>query len=188
MIWLEGQLPPSTRTERRALERAYTAQLLGQHFGRPVEIAHSPSGKPSLPEYPELHISISHTEGRLLIALSTAPIGIDIEPISGRARLVAERILPAVQYRAIRQMASPEQALWLYHLAFSGGEALYKLVAESRGITDFEYIRGSLSIDMASKQLSLRACYKPNQEQVLQLSAQIRQGYITSVAQYVFIQ
>ena len=39
------------------------------------------AGKPYFPERPELHFSLSHTEGAALVGLSDYPIGVDIEKI-----------------------------------------------------------------------------------------------------------
>ena len=52
------------------------------------------SGKPCFPACPGLHFSISHTKGAVLVALSDAPVGADVErrreiPDVVRARLFA---------------------------------------------------------------------------------------------------
>ena len=43
------------------------------------EIALSDTGKPYFPAFPELQFNISHTDGAVMVGLSNAPIGVDIE-------------------------------------------------------------------------------------------------------------
>ena len=42
---------------------------------------HTPSGKPYFPGRPELHFSISHTDGAVMVGLADREIGVDIERI-----------------------------------------------------------------------------------------------------------
>ena len=43
------------------------------------EVALNAAGKPVFPDCPELHFSLSHTRGAVLAALSSAPVGADVE-------------------------------------------------------------------------------------------------------------
>jgi len=45
------------------------------------EIAYTSLGKPYFPENPEVHFSISHTHGAVLVALADQPVGADLEKI-----------------------------------------------------------------------------------------------------------
>lgn len=51
-------------------------------------IALDGSGKPYLPETPEIHISLSHTRGAVAVAVSENPVGIDLE----HPRRVSDRV------------------------------------------------------------------------------------------------
>ena len=44
-----------------------------------LRIERSRSGKPFLPDYPELHFNLSHTNGVIAAAIAHSPVGIDIE-------------------------------------------------------------------------------------------------------------
>lgn len=50
-------------------------------------IARSTAGKPYFPDAPQVHFSLSHTDGAVLVALGRVPVGVDVErlrPVSGR--------------------------------------------------------------------------------------------------------
>lgn len=53
------------------------------------EMAVTALGKPYFPEYPDVHFSISHTSGAVLVGVSDQPIGVDIE----RIRPVSQRVM-----------------------------------------------------------------------------------------------
>lgn len=50
---------------------------------------HTPTGKPYFPAWPDVHFSISHTDGAILVGLADREIGADVE----RLRPVKERVL-----------------------------------------------------------------------------------------------
>ena len=56
------------------------------------EMAMAEQGKPRFPKYPEVHFSISHTDGAVLAGLADVPIGVDLE----RIRPVSERTMGRV--------------------------------------------------------------------------------------------
>ena len=88
---LAALLPPRRR-ERKADEEALCAYgLLRFALGEKAlpAIALGERGKPYFPDRPDLHFSLSHTEGAALVGLSSAPIGVDIEkvrPLGPRVR------------------------------------------------------------------------------------------------------
>lgn len=55
-------------------------------------IAFYPDRKPFFPDYPELHFNLSHTNGAVLVALSDAFIGVDIERIRPLNRQILRRL------------------------------------------------------------------------------------------------
>ena len=88
---LAALLPPRRR-ERKADEEALCAYgLLRFALGEKAlpAIALEERGKPYFPDRPDLHFSLSHTEGAAMVGLSSAPIGVDIEkvrPLGPRVR------------------------------------------------------------------------------------------------------
>lgn len=58
--------------------RTLLARALG--LPAPPRVDKDERGKPYLPDFPGLHISISHTRGAAAVALSDAPVGVDVEP------------------------------------------------------------------------------------------------------------
>lgn len=68
---------------RRALEEQYSS------MGALPVMERGKAGKPFFPGLPSVHFSISHTPGGVLVGLSEAEIGVDIE----RARQIHPRLL-----------------------------------------------------------------------------------------------
>lgn len=101
---LTALLPPErrarlarTRSEARRREAlcAYAALLcaLRERFGWRAlpEVTRSAAGKPGFADYPDVHFSLSHTAGAVLVGVDCRPIGVDIEAIRPmrRAAMVA---------------------------------------------------------------------------------------------------
>ena len=63
-----------------AAARALLARALG--LPEPPRVEKDARGKPFLPDFPGIHISISHTRGAVAAALSELPAGVDVEPAS----------------------------------------------------------------------------------------------------------
>lgn len=85
---LTALLPPQRRERLAKTEEARTQALcaydllrlaLGEE--RLPAIALGERGKPFFTERPDLHFSLSHTEGAALVGLSDRPIGVDIEKL-----------------------------------------------------------------------------------------------------------
>lgn len=70
------------------LSRTLLAFALGETLGTVPALAKTAAGQPYFPEQPGLFLSLSHTEGAALLALSDAPVGVDIE----RVRSVPPRL------------------------------------------------------------------------------------------------
>lgn len=84
------------------LSRALLAFALEETLGgrEPPLLAKDAGGRPFLPEWPGLFLSLSHTEGAALLALSDAPVGADIE-----------RVRP-IPPRLGRDFAGGEETFW----------------------------------------------------------------------------
>lgn len=182
MIILSKNIDNAQPKTRRDTESYAVQSLLNEHFGYHVELRHLDNGKPYLP-YEALHISISHTKGRIALALSYNPIGIDIEPISPRLQLVTPRILTP-ETLAQTKTYSPEQQYKLYHLLWTAAEALFKLVPESTLISDFDYLLDTIVWDKNAQPIELEARYKQQTENTLIVRSCCRDGYVLTTAQY----
>ena len=53
-------------------------RLFASHFGHPVDIVHTDSGAPYIPEF-DGFISVSHCATAVAVAISDRPVGIDVE-------------------------------------------------------------------------------------------------------------
>ena len=69
------------RGQQYLLSRALLAFALEETLGTVPALAKTAAGQPYFPEWPGLFLSLSHTEGAALLALSDAPMGVDIERV-----------------------------------------------------------------------------------------------------------
>lgn len=82
------------------LSRTLLAFALGETLGTVPALAKTAAGQPYFPEQPGLFLSLSHTEGAALLALSDAPVGADIERVR------------AIPPRLGRDFAGTEETFW----------------------------------------------------------------------------
>ncbi len=107
--------------------------LLRQEYG----ISHQPHfligehGKPTLLEHPDIHFNISHCKAAIAVAVSSEPIGIDVECI-GRDN--EQLISYALNEDEIRLVKSADNPSVLFTKLWTRKEALFKFLAT--GITD----------------------------------------------------
>ena len=81
---------PAERGRQFLLSRALLAFALEETLGgrEPLSLAKDAGGRPFLPERPGLFLSLSHTAGAAVLALSDAPVGVDVE----RLRAIPPRL------------------------------------------------------------------------------------------------
>ncbi|MCG6118448.1 MAG: 4'-phosphopantetheinyl transferase superfamily protein [Aquimonas sp.] len=91
-----------------------------------LRISADAQGKPVLGDYPHLHFSLSHCAGRALVALGSAPLGVDIEAFIRRdTALLADQILGPAELCRWHSLP-PEQQVRALTEAWTGKEALLK--------------------------------------------------------------
>lgn len=130
--FLSGALPPErkarflrmgTASGRAEILRAYALLRVALYWKRGwrvlPEIALSDRGKPYFPAFPGVHFNISHTDGAVMVGVSGAPIGVDIE----RARPTPPRLT--------RRLAWPDDAETFFRV-WTAAEAVGK--RDGRGV------------------------------------------------------
>lgn len=76
---------PSKRTQAN-FAYALLAEMTQKMLGCLPELGVTATGKPYFPDYPQLHFSLSHTQGAAMVAVGDVAVGVDIErvrPVSG---------------------------------------------------------------------------------------------------------
>lgn len=93
---------------RQGLDRLLP--LMGAPEGTPL--SHDDRGRPCLPHLPKLFISISHAAPFTAVALSDAPVGVDIEDTRGirDPKGLAERFFTEAEQRAVLTSDAPLEA------------------------------------------------------------------------------
>lgn len=97
-------------------------RLFASHFGHPVDIVHTDSGAPYIPEF-DGFISVSHCATAVAVAISDRPVGIDVEsPRYHKMRRVANKFI-SLSESLVTDIDSPTAlaATWC------AKEAIYKL-------------------------------------------------------------
>ena len=70
------------------------------------EFGYTAQGKPFLLARPDIHFSISHTKNAILVAISDAPIGVDIEAFRSPSAALIARTMNATEQAAIAATAA----------------------------------------------------------------------------------
>lgn len=173
------------RSERREAERNALSNLLEDAFGVGITLEHLPDGRPILSNHPKTHISISHTEGLVMLALSDKPIGVDVELRCRQTEVAVKRLVSPVLARAMQGLnAVYTDKNLIYTIAWTAMEALYKLVPESEVLSDFIYVPKSLCLDLQGRTFSLRARCKKIPDVSLSVNGVIEDNYIYALATY----
>lgn len=170
----EETLPWTTDEERRRAAAFGSARrraefltwraVVRRELGRDVGIAYNELGAPVVTGR-EVHISVSHCDGRVAVCLSSAPCAVDIEPETRNFSRAASRYLADAE-RALSDDPFFAGVVWC------AKEALYKYAgrAELDFLTDLRIERA----DLAAGELTARI---ENGEPV-RLSVRREDGYI----------
>lgn len=89
--------------------------------------AYGEHGKPYLADYPALHFNLSHCKTAVACAISTNPVGVDIETFRPVRESVVRYAMSEAEAQRILQAARPERA---FTILWTQKEALVKLTGE----------------------------------------------------------
>ena len=96
------------------------------------EFGYTAQGKPFLLARPDIHFSISHTKNAILVAISDAPIGVDIEAFRSPSAALIARTMNATEQAPIAASAAatlepPATREALFSAIWTRKEAVLKL-------------------------------------------------------------
>lgn len=96
------------------------------------EFGYTAQGKPFLLARPDIHFSISHTKNAILVAISDAPIGVDVEAFRSPSAALIARTMNATEQAAIAASAAatlepPATREALFSAIWTRKEAVLKL-------------------------------------------------------------
>lgn len=186
MIVLSQDIDNAQRSTRREVERSAVATLLQQYFGHRVERGVREHGQPYLRDYPHLHMSVSHSLGRVVVALSEEPIGIDLERYDERILRIVPRILPEDAQHYLESCPLGIRVA-MAHIFWTSSEALYKLVGDSELISDFYYELSSIIYQSDEGRFALTARYKNAPEAILTLQGRFEGDYVLTFARWAIV-
>ena len=108
---------------QQALHKEYGIDELPQFI-------YNQQGKPLLEGHPEIHFSMSHCRMAAAVAVSSQPVGMDIETMDHYSEEVARRVMNEDEMRQI--LSSPHPAKEFTRL-WTMKESLYKLTGDDHG-------------------------------------------------------
>ena len=100
--------------QRFVVVRAALRRLLAAYCERPaaaLRLTYGAHGKPALSDCPHLHFNLSHTAGLALCAVSSQPVGVDVERLREVSEGVARFVLTAEERRSLDEAAGGR--LWV---------------------------------------------------------------------------
>lgn len=112
------------KSDKRRCEVLAERLLLTEGFCSPsVMLEHDEYGAPRIAHYADMHVSISHTRGMVMVALSEhEPMGIDVECISERVVKVRDKFVNDSEDAEISRVNATDLTL-----VWTAKEAMYKL-------------------------------------------------------------
>ena len=96
---------PEWLASRLALELAYH-RLIGSCC-RHTEVGHDAAGQPRIVGDERIHCSLAHSDGWGLGAVSTGPVGADLEPLGRYNEAFAARVADPAEIAAVRRAGLP---------------------------------------------------------------------------------
>ena len=117
--------------EKRRRERL-AARLLLIRLGQTGDIVYDRHGKPEISDE-SVHISISHTQGWVVVAVADKPVGVDIEMWGKRALKVSGRFLGEKEREMLKVDVHDDVATLLW----SAKESMFKIL----GIESVDFAR-----------------------------------------------
>jgi 4'-phosphopantetheinyl transferase len=90
---------------------------LGNGFGLPgasTGLVHDSCGRPSVAAHPEVHVSISHCDGAVLVAASSARIGVDVEWLRPLDHFALVRMLNLAEIDRVLRSPDPDREFFRY--------------------------------------------------------------------------
>lgn len=154
-------------------EKLAVRALLKSMLRTDISISYTETGKPILINN-DLHISISHTNGYVAVALSTdTTFGIDIEYISDRVTKIKDKFINKEEYIDFEQYETHLLIHW------SAKESLYKAI-NKKGI-DF---KNSLTIEKFIPQLEgfISAYFISASKKEYTINYSVKPEYVITVA------
>jgi phosphopantetheinyl transferase len=126
-----------TGEEVRNLEKSLVTELIGSKISGNFKVVYDKFGKPGI-EPGEVKLSISHTKGYVVVALSkTFNPGIDIEYYRPKLQHVASRVFHADELQFTQNRPDNQTAL---QLLWGAKEAIYKSYG-GKGLDFIKHIR-----------------------------------------------
>lgn len=111
-------------TDRRLSILAYSLLLYSvysEYGAIKVRLGYGPDGKPYLADSPDIHFNWSHCNLGIALAISSEPVGVDIESFDRYDEKLTDFVMSAEESASVRNSQNPDQAfirLWTEKEAF----------------------------------------------------------------------
>ncbi|MBQ7634154.1 MAG: 4'-phosphopantetheinyl transferase superfamily protein [Bacteroidaceae bacterium] len=171
-VWIADAAP--TEKPLPINKQRETIGLLLKAAGlQPTGLSHTPEGKPFLTAANGLHISITHTQSHIAIALCAYPVGIDIEAIGPRTRRVLPRITEAKERALLQERSDEAEATRVW----CAKEAVFKLYGtQARAMTDICLTAFNQDTAESAAPYAAKISFLERRGHILAVATEIRQG------------
>ncbi|MGN1246271.1 MAG: 4'-phosphopantetheinyl transferase family protein [Muribaculaceae bacterium] len=142
------------KSDKRRCEMLAERLLLSWCFmSRSVKLEHNEHGAPQIAGYDDVYVSISHTRGLVLVALSKhEPMGIDVECITERVVKLRDKFVNDSETTGISHIDATDLTL-----VWTAKEAMYKLAGVPGASLRDDFSIRTMVFTKASDSLSLWA-------------------------------
>lgn len=113
------------------LIRSVASKILNIDFNK-IRIDTNSYGKPFLPDYPQLHFNVSHSNKVVTIFFSDSPVGIDIEHIDSPHLKIADRFFANKEKEYV--FSDDSQAITRFYEVWTRKEAYIKYLGKGLSV------------------------------------------------------
>ncbi len=136
----EEQATAAGFTPHRRTEYLSWRAVARRELGAGTEIHYDPCGAPRV-DIKGIHIAVSHCRGRIAVAISDAPCGVDIEPADRNFGRAAGRYMTSVERSMASALPHGDGIVWC------AKECLYKLAARHELDLQSDIVIDSITTD-----------------------------------------
>ena len=94
------------------------------------ELVYQDTGKPYLPEYPEISFNLSHSKERVMCAVGTCAVGCDVEKIKETDYKVAKRFFHEDEYAFLEACEEEKEKQRMFYRLWTAKESFVKMTGQ----------------------------------------------------------
>ncbi len=154
LSFFETEVDENIKSITRLKEKACVQYVL-RRYCNVQQLLYDNQGKPYLANQKRF-ISISHSKGVVVVALSNESIGVDVEQISKKAHTIRKKFLHVSEFDLLKSEKDP---LFFCTLLWSAKEACFKKHSDKEHLIFSEQIHIT-DLDLVNKKIAVTICFE----------------------------